>query len=61
MLSLRRDNEYVLTDERILSSGDFVTRIIKEVDEKLNHVVDADKRRLAENQRIRLPLFFPPV
>lgn len=61
MLSLRRHDEYVLTDERILGSGDFVARIIKEVDEKLNDVLGADKRGLAENQRIRLPLFFPPV
>ena len=61
VLSLRRHNEHVLNDERILSSGDFVTRIIKEVDEKLNHVLGADKRRLAENQRMRLPLLFPPV
>ena len=49
VLSLRRHNEHVLTDERILSSEDFVRRIIKEVDEKLNHVLGADKRRLAEN------------
>ena len=45
VLSLRRHNERVLTDERILGSGDFVARMVKEADAKLKYVLDADKRR----------------
>jgi DNA-directed RNA polymerase specialized sigma subunit len=35
----------VLADERILGSGDFVERILKEADDKLKHELAANKRR----------------
>jgi putative transposase len=37
LLSLRKDNQRPLTDERVLGSGDFVEKIIKEADEKINY------------------------
>jgi REP element-mobilizing transposase RayT len=45
VLSLRRQDEQVLADERILGSGDFVERILKEADDKLKHELAANKRR----------------
>lgn len=37
VLSMRRHNERVLTDERILGSGDFVDRIIREADHRARY------------------------
>jgi hypothetical protein len=37
VLSIRRDNQRVLTDERILGTGDFVDRILNEADERLKY------------------------
>jgi putative transposase len=37
VLSMRRNNERLLTDERILGSGDFVEGIIREADHRLKH------------------------
>jgi REP element-mobilizing transposase RayT len=45
VLSLRRDKERVLTDERILGSGDFVERILGEADETLKYQFRGDKSR----------------
>jgi putative transposase len=45
VLSLRRDKERVLTDERILGSGDFVERILREADETLEYQFRGDKSR----------------
>jgi len=41
----RRDKERVLTDERILGSGDFVERIPREADETLKYQFRGDKSR----------------
>ena len=45
VLSLRRSKERVLSDERILGNGDFVERIIKEVDERMKYQLSGIKRR----------------
>lgn len=45
VLSLRRDKERVLTDERILGSGDFADRILREADETLKYQFRGDKSR----------------
>jgi putative transposase len=39
ILSLRKDNERPLTDERVLGSGEFVEKLIKEADEKIKYQV----------------------
>ena len=39
ILSLRKDNERPLTDERVLGSGEFVEKVIKEADEKIKYQV----------------------
>ena len=39
ILSLRKDNQRPLTDERILGSGEFVEKVIKEVDERIKYQV----------------------
>jgi hypothetical protein len=38
-VSLRKDNQRSLTDERVLGSGEFVEKIIKETDEKVKYQV----------------------
>jgi putative transposase len=45
VLSLRRAKEQVLTDERILGSGDFVEAILSEADERLKHLFGRNKGR----------------
>ena len=45
VLSLRRSRERVLSDERILGSGDFVERIVKEADERMKYQLPGIKRR----------------
>ena len=45
MLSLRRENERVLADERILGTGDFVRRVVREADERIKYQVGDNKRR----------------
>ena len=39
ILSLRKENERPLTDERVLGSGEFVEKVIKEADEKIKYQV----------------------
>jgi len=45
VLSIRRDNQRVLTDERILGTGDFVDRILNEADERLKYQMAGNKGR----------------
>ncbi len=45
VLSMRRHNERVLTDERILGSGDFVDSIIREADHRAKHQFGGKKIR----------------
>ena len=45
VLSLRRDKERVLSDERILGSGDFVERVYREADERMKYKLSANQRR----------------
>ncbi len=53
VLSLRRNREKVLTDERILGSGDFVERVIREADERLDYQLQAGERKQRVNQLIQ--------
>jgi REP element-mobilizing transposase RayT len=46
ILSLRKDNERPLTDERVLGSGEFVEKVIKEADEKIKYQVYGAKLKL---------------
>jgi putative transposase len=39
ILSLRKDNERPLTDERVLGNGEFVEKVISEADEKIKYQV----------------------
>ncbi len=43
VLSLRRDKERVLSDERILGSGDFVERIYREADERIRYQIPSNE------------------
>jgi hypothetical protein len=45
VLSMRRHNERVVTDERILGSGDFVDRIIREADHRVKYQFGGNKIR----------------
>ena len=45
VLSMRRHNERVLTDERILGSGDFVDSIIREADRRVKYQFRGNKIR----------------
>jgi len=45
VISLRRQRERKLTDERILGSGDFVRQILQEADDKLKNQFSADERK----------------
>jgi len=45
VLSVRRDNQRVLTDERILGTGDFVDRILNEADERLKYQMAGNNGR----------------
>jgi len=53
VLSLRRNREKVLTDERILGSGDFVERVVREADERLDYQLQAGERKQRVNQLIQ--------
>ena len=43
VLSIRRDNQRELADERILGTGDFVDRILNEDDERLKYQMAGNK------------------
>ncbi len=45
VLSMRRHNERVVTDERILGSGDFVDRIVREADHRVKYQFGGNKIR----------------
>jgi REP element-mobilizing transposase RayT len=45
VLSMRRDGKRLLTDQRILGSGDFVERILSEADERLKYQLRGNRIR----------------
>jgi len=51
--SLRRSNEKVLSDERILGSGEFVGKLIEESDEKMKYQYSGDTQRKLAVKLIR--------
>lgn len=51
--SLRRSNEKVLSDERILGSGEFVGKLIEEADEKMKYQYSGDTQRKVAVKLIR--------
>jgi REP element-mobilizing transposase RayT len=53
VLSLRSHGKRVLTDERILGSGDFVKKLLTQADERLKYQFDKDKRRKKMEQVIK--------
>lgn len=53
LVSLRHHREDVLADERILGSGDFVERVIREADERLKRQVQAGESREKVEQFIQ--------
>jgi REP element-mobilizing transposase RayT len=48
--SLRRENERVLADERILGTGDFVQKVISEADERIKYQLGDNERRKKAQQ-----------
>ena len=52
VLSARKSKEKVLSDERILGSGEFVERIIGEADTKLMTQISINERRINAEKRI---------
>jgi REP element-mobilizing transposase RayT len=53
VLSLRKSNDKVLSDERILGSGEFVERIIDETDGRIKCQVSINERRINAEKAIR--------
>ena len=53
VLSLRKTKDKVLTDERILGSGEFVERIINKADVKIKSQVSINERRVNAGKTIR--------
>lgn len=45
VVSLRRENERVLADERVLGTGDFVQRVLEEADEQIKYQLGDNERR----------------
>ena len=54
VVSLRRNKERVLVDERILGSGEFVERIIEEADEKVTYQISGHERRKKAQRHISM-------
>ena len=52
VLSLRRENERVLADERILGTGDFVQKVVSEADERIKYQLGDNERRKKAQQLI---------
>ena len=52
VLSLRKSNEKVLSDERILGGDKFVERILEEADEKIKYQLSIDERRIQAEKAI---------
>jgi len=44
VVSLRKDRERVLADDRILGTGDFVRRVVSEADERVKYQFSGDER-----------------
>ena len=53
VLSVRRNKEKVLTDERILGSNEFVERILEEADKEVKYQVSINERRIKAERRIQ--------
>jgi putative transposase len=53
VMSLRRSKEKALCDERILGSGGFVERLLREADEKSKHRLSGEARREKADRMIR--------
>jgi putative transposase len=53
VLSLRASKDQVLSDERILGSGEFVERIMNEADPKIRYHVSINERRIHADKTIR--------
>ncbi|MBL7174089.1 MAG: transposase [Desulfobacteraceae bacterium] len=53
VMSLRRSNEKVLSDERILGSGEFVEKLIEEADERMKYKYSGDTQRKLAVKLIR--------
>ena len=52
VLSLRRDNQRVLSDERILGTGEFVQRIVGEAEERIKYQLGGHERRKKKAQQV---------
>ena len=52
-MSLRRSNARVLSDERILGSGEFVEKLIEEADERMKYQYSGDRQRKLAVKLIR--------
>ncbi|MGD8983083.1 MAG: transposase [Desulfobacteraceae bacterium] len=53
VLSLRRSKEKVLSDERILGSGEFVERILEEAENEVKYQVSTNERRIKAEKKIQ--------
>jgi REP element-mobilizing transposase RayT len=53
VLSLRRSKEKVLSDERILGSGEFVERILEEAENQVKYQVSINERRIKAEKKIQ--------
>ena len=53
VLSLRRSKEKVLSDERILGSGEFVERILEEAENEVKYQVSINERRIKAERKIQ--------
>jgi REP element-mobilizing transposase RayT len=53
VLSLRRSKEKVLSDERILGSGEFVERILEEAENEVKYQVSINERRIKAEKKIQ--------
>jgi REP element-mobilizing transposase RayT len=53
VLSLRRSKEKVLSDERILGSGEFVERTLREAENEVKYQVSINERRIKAEKKIQ--------
>jgi len=54
VVSLRRSKQRLLGDERILGSGAFVERIVKQADEKITYQLSGHERRQKAERHITM-------
>jgi len=52
VLSLRKSSDKILSDERILGSGEFVERIIAEADSRIKYQISINERRIIAGNKI---------